>query len=152
MIEAIVALSIAVVGLLGILALISRSVSLNRVVADRYVAAYLATEGVEIVKNLVDRNSLASRPWNEGISSGEFEADYNDSALRLNSSRPLQFDKENGIYSYDLGDPTRFQRKIAVQLSTDGESMKINSIVNWTSRGGGDFELNVEEHFLNWRE
>jgi len=151
MIEAIVALSIAVVGLLGILALISRSVSLNRVVADRYVAAYLATEGVEIVKNLVDRNSSAGRPWNSEISSGEFEADYNDSALGINSSRPLQFDSGSGIYSYDLGEPTRFQRKIAVQLSADGESMKINSIVDWTSRGGGDFELNVEEHFLNWR-
>jgi hypothetical protein len=99
----------------------------------------------------VDRNSSAGRPWNFGISSGEFEADYNDSGLNLNSDRPLQFDKENGIYSYDLGEPTRFQRKIAIQLSADGESMKINSLINWTSRGGGDFELNAEEHFLNWR-
>ena len=61
LIEAIIAITIAVVGLLGIFSLLSRSLSLNRVVADRFVASYLVAESIEIVKNLVDNNRFSHR-------------------------------------------------------------------------------------------
>ena len=54
MVEAMVAMSVIVIGLLGVFALSSNSISLNRVAADRYIAVNLANEGIELVKNLIE--------------------------------------------------------------------------------------------------
>jgi hypothetical protein len=55
-IEALIALSILMVGLMGVLALLSRSLSLQRVTSDNAKATYLAAEGVEVAKSLIDYN------------------------------------------------------------------------------------------------
>ncbi len=55
-IEAILAISVLTFGLLSVLSLLNRSLSLNRVIADNYRATYLAAEGIEIARNLVDYN------------------------------------------------------------------------------------------------
>src|SRR3989344_3592233 len=72
MIEALVALSIILVGLLGIFALVSRSISLNAVASSQYVAANLAAEGIEVVKNVIDSNAMQAPPgsvaWNKNVS------------------------------------------------------------------------------------
>lgn len=63
-IEMLVALSIVVVALLGILVLVNRSVGLSRVTNDQYTASYLAFEGIEIVKNMFDQTYLAEAQSN----------------------------------------------------------------------------------------
>ena len=150
LVEAIVAISILVIGLLGIFSLLSRSLSLNRVIADQSAATYLAAEGIELVKNLVDANAIQRRPWNLGINPGDYEMDFNDSALAANQNRKLNFDSESGQFSYDSGAPTAFQRLIVISQPSPDE-LKINSLVNWITRGGGQFEVNLEDHFFNWR-
>ena len=45
--EAMIAITLLLVGFLGTITLINRSVGLTRVVADSYVGSYLASEGVE---------------------------------------------------------------------------------------------------------
>ncbi|MBT9171372.1 MAG: hypothetical protein DDT18_01746 [Actinobacteria bacterium] len=149
-IESMIGISIAVVGILGVLTLLSRSISLNRVVSDQFTGAYLAAEGVEITKNLIDANIIQSKPWNRGFSSGSFEADFNSMSLDPNQSRRLLFDSANNFYSYDSGNQTNFIRTINIQL-IGSEEIKVNSIVNWTTRGGGKFEVNLENRFFNWR-
>lgn len=67
LVEVMVALGVVVVGFLGIVALLSSSLGVNRQVADTYVANYLAMEGVETVKNLIDANYLwCQNPANSG--------------------------------------------------------------------------------------
>ncbi|MDP3014873.1 MAG: hypothetical protein Q8N28_00390 [bacterium] len=149
-IESMIGISIAVVGILGVLTLLSRSISLNRVVSDQFTGAYLAAEGIEITKNLIDANIIQSKPWNQGFSSGSFEADYNSTNLEPNQNRQLLFDSANNIYSYDAGNPTNFIRTVNIQL-IGSEEIKVNSLVKWTTRGGGQFEVNLEDHFFNWR-
>ncbi len=151
MVESLVAIMIVTAGLLGIFALLSRSLSLNRVVSDRFVAAYLAAEGIEIVKNVVDNNLIAARPWNEGLGDGDYELDYDDSALQANQNRPLKFDPISGLYSYSGPNPTNFQRTIQITNSAGGEEITVNSTVQWLTRGGGRFSINLEDHFFNWR-
>ncbi len=151
LIEAIIAITIAVVGLLGIFSLLSRSLSLNRVVADRFVASYLAAEGIEIVKNLIDNNILAGKPWNEGLSSGTYEADYTDTALRPDGSRFINLNGETGAYGYSELVPTLMKRRITVGNSPDGEEITVRSRVDWTTRGGGKFDISLEEHLFHWR-
>lgn len=149
-IESMISISIAVVGILGILALLSRSTSLNRVVSDQFTGAYLAAEGIEITKNIIDANIIQLKPWNEGFSSGSFEADYNSAELELNQNRQFLFDSADNLYSYGAGNQTNFVRTINIQL-VGSEEIKVNSIVKWTTRGGGKFEVNLEDHFFNWR-
>ena len=40
------------------LSLLSNSIALNRVVNDQFIANYLAMEGIEVVKNIVDGNII----------------------------------------------------------------------------------------------
>lgn len=150
LIESMIGISIAVVGLLGVLTLLSRSISLNRVVSNQFVGNYLAAEGIEITKNIIDSNIIKGNPWNQGFSSGSFEADYNSLSLGQNQNRRLLFDSINNLYSYQGGDQTSFVRTISVQLISS-EEIKVNSIVEWTTRGGGNFKVDLEDHFFNWR-
>ncbi len=53
-IEAIIAIFIITVSVLVFVALLARATALNRVINDRYTAVYLAVEGIEVVKNIVD--------------------------------------------------------------------------------------------------
>ena len=68
LIEALVALGILTSSFLGILGLISQSISLNRAIADQYTASYLAAEGIEIVKNVVDQNEVDVQAGNTNVS------------------------------------------------------------------------------------
>ncbi|MEK9183982.1 MAG: hypothetical protein AAB890_02830 [Patescibacteria group bacterium] len=152
LIESIIAITLVTVGLLGIFSLLSRSLSLNRVVSDRVKAAYLAAEGIEIVKNLIDNNLIQERPWNYEIGDGEHEVDYRSVSLAPRQVRFLNFNPVDGFYSYDNFQSTNFQRTIAINTSTDGQEIRVNSKVNWTTRGGGKFDINLEDHFFNWRQ
>lgn len=145
-----IGISIVVVGLLGILAVSSRSISLNRVISDQFTANYLAAEGIEIVKNLIDANIIQGKPWNQGFSTGSFEADYKSLNLESSQNRQILFDASNNFYNYQNGNPTNFVRTINIQL-VSADEIKVNSVVKWTTRGGGQFEINLEDHFFNWR-
>ena len=165
-VEALVAITIAVVGLLGIFELLSRSLSLNKVVSDQYAASNLATEGIEVVKNLIDNNMLQALPWNNGISNGIYEIVYNDAVLsrqisadpsncnagyiRQNSS-PLTFERTSGLYGYGFPEITNYKRAVCVETLSGGNELKINSLAVWTTRGGATFDINLEDHFFNWR-
>ncbi len=145
------AITIIVVGLLGIFSLLSQSLGLNRVVADRYVSSYLAAEGIEVVKNLIDNNIINNRAWNAGFNNGDFELAYNSVSLQPVEGKSLSFDKDNGRYGYGEGEPTRFFRTIRIELLGGGEEIKVNSVVRWISRGEADFEVDLEDRFFNWR-
>lgn len=148
--EVMVAISLLTIGFLAVLSLVSNSISLNRVVSDQFTANYLAMEGIEIVKNLIDSNYLNANPWNQGFTSDSYEVDYQSIGLEADLSRRLSFDSTAGFYSYNGDSPTPFRRTIVISLNGSDE-IKVNSIVEWTGRGGGDFEVNLEDHFFNWR-
>ncbi len=149
-IESMIAITVVTVGLLGMFALLSRSLSLTRIVADQYVGANLASEGIELVKNIVDRNTIQFRPWNENASPGDYEIDYNDASLSAYSGRPLSIDTD-GKYGYDAGKSTPFVRHITISWPSPDE-IKVVSRVDWTTRGGATFDATVEDSFYNWRK
>jgi hypothetical protein len=161
-IEAIIAISIIVVGLLSVVTLLSSSQSLNRVLSDRYIATYLASEGIEVVKNIIDTNYILGEAWNEGLVAGDnyitsFNAPWLIGSLS-ESYRVVNYGSWSGFVSdgvYGLsfivgGQRTNMSRAINISYPTANE-MRVNSIVNWTSRGGGEFDINLEDHFYDWR-
>src|SRR3989338_3963603 len=160
LVEAIVALGVLLMGMMGALTLLSQSLSLNRVVSNSYTATYLAAEGVEIVKNLIDHNNILratsepARAWDAGIAEGVYEVEWDDSELDPN--RPyrdlfLRFHPVDALYSYNsIGTTqTAFKRTVTITKGTD--EIGVKSKVDWTTRGGGDFSITMEGHFFKWR-
>lgn len=165
LVEMLVALGILTVGFLGVTTLLSRALGLNRVVADNYTATYLAMEGIEITKNILDANVLkaSTAGWNDGFRDGKFEVDFESRSITkydlvgTDSVQPLTFDSETHVYGYGQTGTTiatPFRRTITIKLgqgSMEQQEVTVNSQVDWTTRGGGTFSVNLEDHFFHWR-
>lgn len=157
MVEAMVAMSVIVVGLLGAFALSSGSVSLSRVAGDRYIAVNLANEGIELVKNLIDNNNWGVIPGFDA--SGSYEMDYNDLALKHlgfdgSGERSIYFSKSSGYYAYkDVGldeavyavSIQNFKRLIDIQ--SYGDYVKVTSTVSWNAKDGPRLIFSVDSYF-----
>lgn len=154
LVEAMVAMGVLSVGLMGIFNLLSQSLALNRVVSDNYVASYLTGEGIEVVKNIIDSNIIAGGAgnWLSGLSNGWYEVQYNTVGTNITSdqSRYLKYDTSSHAYAYDSGAATGFKRKVLIQTLGSRE-VRVLSRVTWTTRGGQASQLDAEDHFYNWR-
>jgi type II secretory pathway pseudopilin PulG len=168
MLESIVAISIIVIALLGIFDLLSRSLSTNRIAGNQYVASNLASEGIEMVKNLIDNNVIQGTSWNAGLNPGIYEIAYDNTNLEIidqidsnpdnctpdfvrQNAQLLTFDPATGLYAYGLPNPTIYKRAVCVKNLSGDDELKVNSIVTWTTRGDANFEINLEGHYFNWR-
>ncbi|MBU6141945.1 hypothetical protein KGO95_02380 [Patescibacteria group bacterium] len=150
MVEATIAITIAIIGLLGIFSLTSSSLGETQIVTSQYVGSNLASEGIEIVKNMIDKNVLQNQPWNIGITAGDYEGDYSATALSPFTGSPLLFDPVTGFYQYTTGNTTSYIRKITID-TISADEIKVTSYVSWTTRGGGAFNVDAEDYFYNWR-
>ncbi|MGB9848015.1 MAG: type IV pilus modification PilV family protein [Minisyncoccia bacterium] len=147
-IEVMVAIGVILVSFIGMLTLINRSLIFHDLAYSRLIASYLAQEGIEIVRNIRDNNILQNKNWNEGLSAGTYQVQYDDLSLRPYTGEPLKLDTANGIYNYDSGALTRYIRQINIDpISPD--HIRVQSIVTWTNRGGS-FNIVVEDHLYNW--
>lgn len=167
LIEAMVGITLVVVGLLGIISLLVRSAGLNQNVYNRFIAANLAAEGIEVVKNVIDINVAQSRPWNDGINDGYYKLSHNCAILNEGSAGcagigglnegfetvmqrpPLFLLNNDGLYNYSSGGTTVFKRLVRVQ-NVSADEIRVNSFVRWQDRGLTS-TINVEDLFFNWR-
>ncbi len=153
LIESIVAISIGIVGLLGFLHLLTQAVTINKNVGQQFVATYLAAEGIEVVKGLIDANYVNERAWNDGFSSdGSYEIQYDDTALRSTTGNKLYYHPLTGIYDYSSTGAlqTQFQRTVRYENLRSGQELKIVSVVEWATRDDIE-EVKLESHFFDWR-
>ena len=151
-VESIIALSVLTVGFLSLIALMSNAIGLSKVNSEYYVATYLAAEGIEVVKNIIDTNVIVKSPsWNNGLAiDGTYEVEYNSPSLLPNQNRYLNFDfnPNNRTYNYSTGERTPFRRVIRID-NINSNHIKVKSTVFWTSRGGAQFQVDLENHFYN---
>ena len=170
MIEAIVALSALVIAFVGVYGLLSTSLRYNRFVANDYTATYLAAEGIEVVKNLLDSNIIAGRSWDCGFMNGTYELTYDtqftdtgggtadclQSVLTPVSTNPrnLYLDPTSHLYNYNVPVSGTFVRTVtATILKSDAlgnpQEIQVNSRVSW-GQGTGSRNINLEDRFFNW--
>ncbi len=160
LIEAMVAMGILTTSVLGIFALMSQSIKLTRVVDDQYVGTYLAAEGIEITKNLLDANFLtSSSTWSTGAAgdftiSGCYEIDVNTPSLPSSNcpgpKTPLMLN--DSLYSYTAGGVvTGFSRSVNITPIIDGagaqEGIDVISTARWA---GGESSIKLEDKFYDW--
>ncbi|OGG39633.1 hypothetical protein A2116_00660 [Candidatus Jorgensenbacteria bacterium GWA1_49_17] len=158
LIESIVSISVVLIGFLGVFGLLSRSLSINKDIGQKFVATYLAAEGIEVVKSLIDTSFVGELAWNDCCGEGVWEAAYDSTTLvpAPVQPTPLLFDETDGSYNYESGSQSPFVRTIEISefdRNEDGQSdeIKVNSKVSW-SRRGEVLEINLEDHFFDWRQ
>ena len=178
LIEVMASISILTVGIGGSFILIQQTLIQASLSESKLIAAYLAQEGVEIVRNIRDNNWLQyGNPWDYGLfccgddraaCECDREVDYNYSTLTSYSDpgRYLYIDYIAGFYSYidfPSGDDikTKFKRKITISgqdLDLEGEEgygsfddkMKVQVSVQWEERGKSYSTPDVIEYLYNW--
>jgi len=151
LIELLVALSILTTGFFAVLGLLSRSIGLNRVVSDSYIATYLAAEGIEVARNIFDINSAQGLPWDSDFNPGTYNLQYD--SLSFGSFADIYLKLDQGVYGYDSGADTKFKRRIEIRDIVDPTGTiygkRVNSIVDWSGRGINS-SVNLEDQFLHW--
>jgi hypothetical protein len=170
LVEALIALSILTMGFMGILALLTKSFELNRVTTEDAQATYLASEGIEIAKNLIDHDVYEKLSGNVNYGWGNcfsrtgyyYPIDYSTvdctspsmlfSASNVPADRtPLYYDAANHVFTANSfgAQRTGFVRTIEVTNSADGEAVDVQSTVSWTDAGSAN-QITLEDHFYNW--
>lgn len=153
LIESIVAIGIAIVGLLGILNLLTRSLVLSRDVSQKFIATYLAVEGIELIKSFVDADLASNRAINNTLKTGSWEADFSFDKPKGFQNLFLRFNADTGIYGYTDGVRTPYTRELVIQeILHEGtvQELVVHSIVRWELQGE-QYEISLEDHFFDYR-
>ena len=158
-IELLISLFVLVIGILAAYSVAQLPISYTSVSVNQLTAAYLAQEGIEIVRNIRDTNWLTpDNNWDDGLESGDYEADYASTGLVLLSCSPscgyndLSFLKidSNGFYNKDTGTDTKFKRKITLTPTSD--FLTVSVTVFWKDKGKQDpYQFTVQENLYNWK-
>ncbi len=166
LIEVIITLFLLFVGISGSFLLIYRLLTMSEINNSRLIAANLAQEGVEIVKNIRDSNWIEEIDWDAGLENdGDYEVAYDSVGLDLcsatcftdhdiNNLWPLNIHPASNFYDY-VSDgseiETKFKRMITISHpgDCDDNCVKATVAVYWQDRWG-DFEFIIEEDIYNW--
>ncbi|MBA7596520.1 hypothetical protein ES703_03494 [subsurface metagenome] len=124
LIEIVVAIFLITVGTVGAFSLIQRTIAFTVISSSRLVAANLAQEGIEIIRNTRDTNWLSGNPWDQGLSSGGWQA------VEMN------------------GQATNFQRRITITPDTDVLGVQVE--VSWQERLRAH-QVTVQTKLHNWK-
>jgi len=127
LVEVMVALFVLTAGLLGILSLLAQSIAISKETTDETIATYLAEEGLELARNVVDHDMYQRVRGYQGWSQEQgyvdptfqapgdyYQLDYTFcsvgvglgsscpslSAYNANKIEPLDFDPEIDLYGY----------------------------------------------------
>lgn len=172
--EAIVAINLVLIGLLGIISLLVKSSHTNRDLGTSLTATYLAAEGMEIIKNIIDAD-VAERGivWNASVETNStYKVDYltaggelGDKKLGSGDMGPfLNIDQQDDRhYTYKSGTPTIFKRKVKVSAVSGNyevaaDVMRIESFVSIGSAICDESSaqeqkgcVRIQDEFYNWR-
>lgn len=170
LVEALVAISILIIGILSGFILVTRALYNVSVIQDRLTASFLAQEGIELIRNIRDTNFIKSITyenvsWLDGlgkekIKNGQkvcFIIEPYDGKIHLQeincekdiqNIQHLQYDPDNNLYNYKGEKKTPFIRRIIIEPISPDEIRVISEI--WWQTKNMKFSLNVEDHLYNW--
>lgn len=168
LIELVISIGILSIGIVTVFGLFNFVLRNERSVRSTFVATYLASEGIELVRNIRDANwkngrilqDGSSQDWRQGLTIPLFcttegsgcGMDYSQWNLSLGlGNNPLRFDSSSGRYSYASGTETLFRRILVVEDKDTPYSLRVRSIVRW-SQGGANRSITIEDYLYNWRE
>jgi hypothetical protein len=170
--EVILAITVLTIAVGGSFILISQTIGSISVIQSRLIASYLIQEGLEISRNIRDSNWLKNQTWDQGLSAGNWEADYTTTSFDedcgnvehynchiYDDNSFLKIPETNEFYNYSSGTDTIFKRKITISDRVDLneppdgqiDKFKISVEVFWKERGQL-YSLPAQEYLYNWNK
>lgn len=154
--EVIVAMTIITIGLVGVLSLVIQNVRAYYV--NRYVlmAAGLAQEGLELVRNVRDLNWLTQgNAWKQGlVGDSDYTIDYNGATsikMSVNSIADAGlYINGNGFYTHDPDGNTLTNFYRLITVIDRGGYLDIKCTVRW-KEGTQNHDYTAETYLYNWR-
>ena len=169
LLETVFALTIIMIGFFGVFSLVEKSISATSTSIHRLIAANLAQEGIEIIRNIRDSAYLGGGDWSTVIDSGHL-----DKYSCLSSAKNCRVDIDNGglldedanaylkinannEYQYDSGNDSDFKRWVNLtqggglcsQIATSTNCIQVKSTVTWKERNK-DMSLSAEDYLYSW--
>jgi Tfp pilus assembly protein PilV len=143
LVEILVAITFLGIGLIGVLAFFNSNLTDQTETKNEMIAANLAQEGVELVRNLVDYKKLSKKSWNQIV--GELTPSASSCAhidYRSLTSHSCQNSATEyvcflgGRYQQCDNGIANMQRTILIQHVNDsyGDRLVITSTVSWNGR------------------
>lgn len=121
-------------------------------VKNSFIASGLTQEGIEIVRNIRDRDWFLGNVFGTSIPNGTYRIQWNSQSLITLGSNPnLMLDASNGLFSYDAGTDSIFKRTITISTIVPNVEKRIIISVDWIERGGAVKSVIAEEHLFNWK-
>lgn len=167
LIETLVAITILVFGIVGPLTLAQMSLRSFPQIRDRITAEYLASEGLETVKNARDTAMIADPdsglPNFNPFGCHSANGCYVDATLEnpvfgpcTGNCPPLKYNSATGNYNYSTGVNTIFIRKIFINSGNlnvsgaNGEGALVRVRVEWPSRFAGTESVEFSSYLTDW--
>ena len=154
LLESMVAIAIFSIGISTAVFVIVQSINVGTRTKNRIIAANLTQEGIEVVRNIRDRNWLAGRPWTDGISG------LTNACLQWNSDNVAGFFidadcSSGGNIFFDAGfqhyiqttSPSQFSRTVTTQLLPGPPEQLMVSV---TTTCGANCSITAENYLYNW--
>lgn len=117
--EVLIAISVIITGIFGVMSLVVKSMSSTRTALDYLVAANLAREGIELVRNQRDTNWYSANNFDDGLTDAVFYTaviDYNDASFTFIAddidAAACELHRQGSVYTRDMGNPTGYYRLI----------------------------------------
>ncbi len=153
MVESMIATTLIVVGILGIMSLLARSSNLSHYASHSFQATYLAAEGIEVVKNILDTDISRGLEWGASIKgTPPFCVYFNTtgggtSLPSCASSEQIAFDPSAGFFTGPAAGG--FYRR-EVTITQTGAAYDVVSTVKW-KEGSDQKTVVLEDIFYPWR-
>lgn len=163
--ESIMAISIITIGLLGVSSLVIQNAKVRGVNRNQLIASMLAQEGLELTRNLRDKNwirriSDPSLEWDEWVTDGStpatFTIDYESdttasgrpdhSVNSLSDNGARLYINGNGFYTHDSTGATLTKFRRLISARDNGDHLAVSATVSWAS---GDYV--AETYLYDWR-
>lgn len=156
LIEVVVAIAIIALGLVGVLAVIRRTLYLQPIIKNKVTSINLAQEGVEVIRAIRDTNWLNNEYWYYGLGDGLIVNDacveYDSSSIEypcLNKGLSIN---DNGMFVHSSNPNTPFERVVDLSYETDPEGIEylsVTSTVSWFERNR-QYSEEVKELLYDW--
>ncbi|MEK7659090.1 MAG: prepilin-type N-terminal cleavage/methylation domain-containing protein [Patescibacteria group bacterium] len=152
LIEIIVALGLISLVSVSVMSAVSLSLTSAAKIKNDLIAAGLAQEGLEIVRNIRDKDWHLGSGFGASLTSGNYLVDWNSQSLLSFSDTFLKKDS-NGLYNYLSGQDTIFKRKIIIENSVQNPASveKVAKVeISWQEKSGSRI-IQAEVRLFNWR-
>lgn len=152
LVEIVVALGILSFVSVGVIYSISLSLTSAARIKNNLIASNLAQEGLEISRNIRDRDWHLGNNFGTSLPNGDYIIDWTSQALNPFSDVFLKVDG-NGFYNYSSGQDSIFKRKITIEDSGQNPpavERVIKVEVSWNEKSGPK-SIQAELRLFNWQ-